>query len=702
MDILHLETEASKLRIKLVKTTPPRNKIFLLYSFFQLLLDEKNRNIAESYLLEFDSQYYHLLSRIEVTGINPALIEAILKQSIQVLPLSPVENKTSCEASISILKVKFEKLTAVLSGENSSEDVCVCLPLLQKEGEKFDRDYGILSTLGVQVKPVEGNSKFHIIPGRGEPEPELKLQVENSLVNALRIAGKYTKIKHSSWDVYIDFENKTGEYKGSSFGVLLVLKLVEEILRFYDPPTKIYSDVSAALTGTVNEDGTVPPLTKDIIAAKTKIVFFSAVRQFIIPEDDFADARDTLRGLQAEYPERNLKLIGIQSADDLFDLRNVVTIKKESAVLRTGKFIRRQALALFLLVPLAAIIIFSGIFDFDRNPEMFTYSGRLILIKNKSGKTLWNIKSLENLDEPSKNQIMNNIVRIRDINDDGVNEVIACRQNIPLDDPDFGRVICYNYKKEKLWQYVFRDQVFTPEYKHTPIFSIALIDIVKENKQTVLYAFANNNPLYPSAIFKLDALTGKRVDSTKVLWSSGCINSAVIGDFDSDGRRELTVIGINNGYERSVLFSIDIDSLNGRSPAPPYYEILGKDLARYDHYLLLPKSDLTRLYYRWDSPIEGSLFYKKSNAEYNFMIGEYGPNNIQRNLLYRCDKDMRNFYIDCSDDFQTTRDSLVNSGKLNSPLTYTVEYFRSLKEQLRYWDGKKFVTAKERFGDQRH
>ncbi len=224
-----------------------------------------------------------------------------------------------------------------------------------------------------------------------------------------------------------------------------------------------------------------------------------------------------------------------------------------------------------------------------------------------------------------------------------------------------------------------------------------LIDIINENNRQVLYAFANNDPLYPSAIFKLDALTGQRVDSSKVLWNSGGINSAVIGDFNSDNIKEIVAIGINNGYERAVLFSIDIDSLNGRSPAPPYYTIRSKPLAYYTEYILLPKSDLTRLYFRWNSPIEGSLFYKQSAAEFNFMIGEYDADNVRRNLIYRCDGELRNFYIDCGDDFQTLRDSLVVHGKLNPPLTYTPEYFKQLKEQLRYWNGKKFVTAAERF-----
>ncbi len=470
MDILHLETEASKLRIKLLKTIPPRNKLFLLYTFFQLLLEEKNRNIAESYLLEFGNQYFDLLSRIEVSGLKSALINDIIRQSKQVQAVYPGDDKAFPESHISILEKKYQNLMEVLSGHDSIETPCTFLPLLQKESQKFDDDYGVMSTLSVQIKPVAEENKFHILPGQGEPDAGLIKQAQSSLVNAVRIAKRYTKIKHQYWDVYIDFENKTGEYRGSSFGVLLVLKLAEEILRFYDSPTKIFSNISAALTGALDEDGNIPPLTKEIIDVKTKIVFFSRIRQFIIPEEDFLDAKNTLHKLQADFPDRNLKLVGIQSADDLFNLRNVVEIKKESTLLRTGKFIRRQALALFLLIPLTAIIIFSGIFDFDNNPEIADYESNLLMIKNGNGKTLWNIEPLDNLNESNMGPLRNVVVKIQDINGDGVNEVLACREKISHDDPNYGRIICYNKKKEKLWQYVFRDQVFTPEYKHTTLF----------------------------------------------------------------------------------------------------------------------------------------------------------------------------------------------------------------------------------------
>lgn len=50
------------------------------------------------------------------------------------------------------------------------------------------------------------------------------------------------------------------------------------------------------------------------------------------------------------------------------------------------------------------------------------------------------------------------------------------------------------------------------------------------------------------------------------------------------------------------------------------------------------------------------------------------------------------------DQFRVKRDSLVAQGKLSLPLTDTKEYVEILKDQVRYWNGEKFVTTEEYFG----
>ena len=60
-------------------------------------------------------------------------------------------------------------------------------------------------------------------------------------------------------------------------------------------------------------------------------------------------------------------------------------------------------------------------------------------------------------------------------------------------------------------------------------------------------------------------------------------------------------------------------------------------------------------------------------------------------------KHLKFISVSFSDGLIEKRDALVEAGKIKGPLTRTREFEQSLVSQLRYWDGKKFVTAAERF-----
>ena len=53
--------------------------------------------------------------------------------------------------------------------------------------------------------------------------------------------------------------------------------------------------------------------------------------------------------------------------------------------------------------------------------------------------------------------------------------------------------------------------------------------------------------------------------------------------------------------------------------------------------------------------------------------------------------------FDISEDFQVARDALVESGELQQPYSHTKEYLNILFEQIRFWDGTKFVTKEENY-----
>ncbi len=131
-----------------------------------------------------------------------------------------------------------------------------------------------------------------------------------------------------------------------------------------------------------------------------------------------------------------------------------------------------------------------------------------------------------------------------------------------------GRIACLNKNGELIWEYLFKDSISTFEFTHSRNFLNNIIDTLTFKEEKTVLLFAHNTPLYADAFYKLNLRTGKRIDSTNTLWHAGGICSALTGDFDEDGKTELVAVAIHNGYERAVLFSINLDKLYGQSPAP--------------------------------------------------------------------------------------------------------------------------------------
>ena len=133
--------------------------------------------------------------------------------------------------------------------------------------------------------------------------------------------------------------------------------------------------------------------------------------------------------------------------------------------------------------------------------------------------------------------------------------------------------------------------------------------------------------------------------------------------------------------------------MNWMAAAPPLpdYHFYDKKTAKFNKYVLIPLTDLAKhLDLRYAKIDEGGLDYVKLTNSFRVGAIETVKNNFGV-MLFVFDNKLNLLDIDCSDGMQMIRDSLVVHGKLSKPLTNTPEYFKSLRNQFRYWDGKKFI-----------
>lgn len=690
----NVELKTSQLRQKLNTLVSSKSALLILYEYYDFLLGSNIKQLIEAYIPEFIQRYVSLLNNFDPYCLNPSVTKALIKQINELDNyLSESEIKTSLKNSAQRLRKELEQFKAVLEGQTPNELITdkLCFPLIEEnDGESLSVSTGILETLTIKVSKTKDENKFLLIPSEIKIETQLINQIETSWQKAFEIVKRYARRIAPHHEVIIRFDKRVGFYRGNSLGAALTLAFIEELLNYYNSPVVIRTGKGIALTGGLNEDGSLIETSKEVIEKKVEIVFFSPIQTFVVPEDDLPYAVSKLKTLQKEFPGRKLNLIGIQTFDDLLDSRKLVDIRKQKIVVRSAKFARKNWAAAILLAALILLVYVGRFYDFDKNPAILKNERDWLYVQNKNGKELWKKKMGFDVSQDIQQQVANVTEKIIDIDSDGINEVILARENRlnkKLNGP-VGRITCFSKTGEIIWENFFHDRVESIEMIHTDEYMSMIIDTVTINETKTISCFANN-VLYPSAVYFLELKTGKRIGPT--LWNTGHLHSGKIGDFNNDGTREIVMFGLNNAYKRVIVFSIDIDKIGGKLPSAGLRQFVGLENANVNQYVLLPNTDYTlKLTGKYNVTLPGKIRISKEEKRINNYLAE-GKEPDYKGIFIELDGNLNITKIDPSLEFEIARDSLVSAGELSLPFTHTEEYQQILYNQIEYWDGEKFT-----------
>jgi len=690
VQILELEEKYSELKSDLSGQISKRTKLLKIAKYFGFTLSNSNIQLIEPYIIDLIPDFLKYADELEVRGLEPKQIELLKAQTLQLknLNLNEIENSefeqvlTSIENKIQLMNNWLEP-TQLLKQQPK-----IYFPLLEKNDDKLGSGY--LESVSTIIK--NGEQKFNISPADLENDEQLEKQLHLCFSKALEYCSHYIKKIKKSHTVYLYFENRLGILTGNSLGAALTLSFIEAILKHYNSPIVVNIIKNLAITGGINQDSKIISTSKAIIEAKVETVFYSDVEIMCVPKIDEIWAEEKLKQLKENYPVRDLKITVITDLEDLLNRRNVVEIKKQPLLKRTGKFVKKNWISAVATVLLAILFAYLFVMDFEDNPAMFEHNGNLLKIENKNGKVLWTIR-LNFSPTVSKVNRSKYSQKIIDINNDGVNEVLIAEEDIPLESNNFGRVACFDKNKNLIWEYFFRDTVSTFR-KWTNTYASSILDTITISNKKILFLMARNIPNFANAVFTIDLLTGKRYDSTNTLWNAGAINNCIFGDFNEDGITELVLGGMQNGYERAVLFSVDVDKMRGQTPAPKRYIFNGIPNCEVRDYILLPHSDYGKYFCRSNAVPSQYLNFTKHSKEIELTTLDGSDKPIL--FYFGFDKNLNFLWMDCGDSAQQLRDSLVAKGVLSPPYTNTNEYFEILRKQIEYWDGEKFISIDER------
>lgn len=693
MNFKKLEAIREELLSLLVRGYSPRYKLFSINNFIKELHGFDNKNIIESYLAEFFDEYLALLKIYEPSGLEPQKTKEIISGIRIVLSLGVfTEHAALLNSMEKSLHDKCDELESVLSGLNRGGGGRFYFPIIEHDSGRNSSD-GFLDSVEVRISKNSKirEDKFFIIPSTEKVEKRLDDQIRNSWEAALKFVKQKSVRTSGAHDVVISFDKKYGEYVGNSLGLMLTFAFISELFNLYQTRDVIKINTGVALTGGTDINGQVPVIPDNIIADKAGIVFFSSVKYFVVPKGCEKAARSKIDKLLEEYPDRDLKIFGVDSINDLLDRRSLVNIHRINPALVIGKklYKRKYTSAVMLVLFLSTGYFFAK--NYDRNPYSLDLSEHLLKVKNKYGHILWQTKLGYDDRIAVQKYMVDQTARIVDINDDGQNEVILANEQYDVlkSSKEWGRVSCFDYEHKLIWKYVFRDSIRTNGEKFSPYYSLKIFGINKDLPEPEILLVGQHENFYPSPLIKLRLKDGKRIGH--IFWHPGGGSQGFIGDIDSDGKEEVVADAISNGLESCVLYSIEYDKLEGTAPTTSNYRFVNMPVADFDHYLILPKSDLNRYYKERYTFLEGPPFFTYDSLLYVGLMEAELNTMFNPGITYEFTKNFDLKAIVIGDKFRVLRDSLVAEGKIKGPYTETPEYHKYLRDQIKYWDGKKFV-----------
>lgn len=699
MNILSVEKARNELINFLENSSSRRLKLKRISEFITLLLEQKSANLIESYLLECIPKYLEYLKNYSPFGIKPEFSQDIISTNERLINLDELsEFKDQLKPLNDQLKNKLQELLDILEGKELAQtaEKKILFPVIEEyDQEEKEWVLGALDSLTIKISKTKEKDKFIVVPSEIEKDKKLEQQINISWLKAKEFCKRLVKKIAEHHEVIISFDENLGIYKGDSVGSALAIGFIEELLKLYNSQTILTAISKVAFTGGVKENGDVSSVSKEIIEKKVGISFFSNCTTLAIPKADEQFAHDKLGELRKEFPMRKLKIVGAKDLEEILLRRDLVDIKKQKLVVRTGKFVKKNWVSAVITVLLAVLFAYLFVMDLDTNPVSLTTDGTTLFVKNKNGKILWTKKGgMDNFASQS-DRVLFTYCRIFDIDNDGKNEVLY-RGGEDSTDPNKEtglKLICYNNVGIPLWTFSFSDSVYSEREILKPFYGISIIDTISLNNKKCLFLYSGNSDSFSSAIFRLDLETGKRLPGT--LWCSGHTVDAIIKDLDNDGDKEILAVGVDNGYEEIVIFSFEIDTLTRSRLSKEEYLIKNYPIADLTTLIRLAKTDYDN-YLQLRIPVidKGSFYDDIIEEKYIFKTA---TNDIetQAHLWIKLDYNLKDFDVIVDNQFRVIRDSLIAHGKLNQPYSDTRDYKEIFKSKILYWKNGKWVKRDE-------
>lgn len=711
MQIFDTELKYQKLVKTLKNTSSVCYKLRLLSNFLLPLLKESDQNKFYSYYSDLFPELISLINKNEIRHYSPEEIEDIeylvysLKSAVHDTPGPEIQK------SLEVLNTSKENIKNILNGEipeNEGTDIYpdfLAILLIEKNANAGIDDIietGFIHNLHLSSSIRSKSEKIDKVEFKNLidlNEAEIISHLNSVVENAKKYCDK-NSVKTNFYNFTFYFEKQDYIYSGSSLGIGAICLaynsiLINELNKYY---YKFRND--CVFSGAMAKDGILIPLDRESLRVKLKTVFFSEYRKFIIPEDNIVKAKDILSELNDKYPNRYLELIPIKNFVSVFKNLDVVERYELKFTQKVRANYKKYQSRVNWTIGIAGILIILFFLinylipHLDRNPVTPDFIDGKYIAYNKHNIKIWErqidgYKANHQLDEDGKNHLLKRTITIKDIDKDKKNEILVLNNYFPEASPDGKNIVyCFNSDNNLEWEFEAKNEKvhYRDDYDGPFVFSDIFSADFNGDGYFEIIANGHINTVFPNKIYVLD-YQGMEISS---YWHAGYVSLFRAYNIDKDSIVEIVAAGVTNmkNYRCGCMIVFDPEFIEGNSFDTDPVGDGKKGLEKY--YIIFPKTFMT-IFNPSDMNDVWEIAFSENKMLVTVSDGPTFPDyNENAFLLYEFDNSLRVTNVIMSNQFQKLYEIYIKEKKIQ-PIEDMKSYLDSLKSEVRYWDGDKFV-----------
>ncbi len=347
---------------------------------------------------------------------------------------------------------------------------------------------------------------------------------------------------------------------------------------------------------------------------------------------------------------------------------NAAQPPKLTAALRILR-VRRRTLYVILgvVLVLSAAIPVSRLFVRDKRPAQWSVTNASFIVYDEKNDELWRKVYEKPLDPLSYDRRVQNtgaLPRFVDLDGDGELEVLFPHRSVDL--ADAGMLICYSSRGNERWRFVPGGAVHSQKEKFDPVFNVRNSAVIADGKsgEKKVLVVSCHYLFYPTQI----ALLSKEGKLLRQYWHSGHIgtlNTTLrITDFDGDGRDEIYLSGVSNGYRQATLVVLDPASFEGAaSEVYGDHQLQGFPPGKEMRRILFPKSCMNKATHDYNNAF--SMNFTRESLVLSVREAMEAQTHFDVCVFYTLGPDLSLRGFATGDLFETTHAQMYREGKLD-------------------------------------